>query len=468
MSAIFSAALVIGAMVVSLAAFAKAVGAQYGIKGSRGGLVVAVLGFVFYLVGTSVASAPIHAFSIAALFCGCTLYLAGWRAFVSALPSGLMATSSFAPIVRGEWGLVYLDSLAWAILVTSFALLWDLRNVPPTAPCGLCNSFEVRKWGFCGSCGRQISRISGPSFNKVLGVAVFALVLAVAFTTAVPLADTTASPSLVNFSLGGPQDGGQFAPLSGWGSVTSTFSQGGVRFEEYTLTNGRASMDALVASSSDANVFNRTRTGTLAAQALPPAIAEYMTGYKFVQKGTSYVDIQGVFQVTMLNGSGVQNAPVSIDLRQTESAFAADHGSSLYGAAYSLISWTTTSSQWSTWAGGFYSAYQLFSQAAVASSFAWVGIVLFTVARDDELGKSKRREAALALGETERAVLRAFGQGSTPLVGAQVAATALRDDPMVVETRIYSALDELERRGLVSKSVTLVNSEPVLKWRRLV
>ena len=466
-SAVLSAALAVGAIVLSIAAFAKGAGAQYAVKGSRRGLVVAVLGFVLYLAGTSMGSAPVHAFSIALFFCGCAFFLAGWRALVSALPSGLIVTSSFAPFVRGQWGLIYLDSLAWAILVTSMGLLWDLRSAPRTAPCGLCLPFEIKGWGFCGACGRQISEVSGPSPRALVGFVIFALAMAAAFEVGVPLAVAANPPSLAVFTLGGPQGGGHFAPLPSWGSLSSSFSQGGIQFKEYALTNKGAFVDAFVASSPDANVFNKTRTGTVTAVALPPAIAQYMSAYTFVQKGTGYVDIQGAFQVTTMNESVVQGALVSIDLRQTASAFAADHGSSLYGAAYSVISWAAASSQWSPWAGDLSSAYRLFSQAAVASSFACVGVVLFTVARDDEQARSKRSEAARALDEPESLVLGAFGSRSRSLTGAQIAGMVARADPRLDEGRTYSALDELERRGLVSKSVTLVDSEPVLKWRRL-
>lgn len=463
----FSAFLVLAALVVSLAAFAKGMGARYELKGRSVGLIVAVAGSLSYLTGTSVQSAAIHSISIAVFYSGCVLYLAGARALVSALPFSLIELSTFAPIEYGQWGLIYLDGLAWALVVTSVALLWDSRKAPKTAACHLCSSFESRGLSFCGSCGRMVAPVLGPSSRRLFGIAAAAVVIALLFVPAFPLVTTTPSISVVNFGLGGPQAGTQFAPLPGWGAKTTPLSVGGAKISEYTLTKGGISIQAFVAVSQNVSAFNKTRTAPVSPIGVPSSISQSMAGYSFQHGGTGYVDVQGTFQASVLNGSSIQDTQVAIDLRQTEVGFASDNGSSLYSAASGVISWTSTSSYWSGWAADVVSACQFLYQAAIASSFAAIGVALFTIARDGELANARRLEAMHALEEPEKAVLEAFGSGSTPVVGSQLRDANLKGSYWVPEPAIYSSLDELERRGLVSASVTLRNWVPVLQWRRL-
>ena len=467
-SVIFSTALVLAAMIASAWAIAKGTGAQYALKGTRVGFLIAVIGIISYLAGTSFQSEIIHTLSIAVFYSGCVLYLAGARAFVSALPAGFIMLLTFAPTAYGELGLIYLDSLAWALIVISAALLWDSRNVPQIAPCHICPSYESRGRRFCGSCGRKLGPTTGPSSRRLLGLAVSAVVMAILFIPTFPLVTTGPSVSAVNYGLGGPQLMDNFAPLSGWSTRASTLSVGGVPVSEYTLSNAGTTIEAFVAATQDASVFNETRSTPVSSLTLPSSIAQSMVGYSFQQKGTQYIDLEGSFQVTMVNGSSVQSSLVAINLRENAADFEADHGSSLYSAAESVISWTSTSYLWSGWAVNFYSAYQLVSQAAIACSFACLGVVLFTLARDDELVKSRRLESMRALENPEKAVLEAFGPGSYPVTGVQLREENLKGNYWVPESAVYSSLDELERRGLISTSVTIKNWVPVLQWRRLV
>lgn len=465
--AAFSGTLVLTAMVLSLIAFAKGTGAQYELRGTRLGLLLAVAGILSYLTGTSIQSAVLHSLSMAVFYTGCVLYLAGARAFVSALPMSLIVLSTFAPFEYGQWGLIYLGGLAWALVVTSAALLWDSRKVPQMVACHLCSSFESRRWSFCGSCGRMIGRVVAPPAGRLLGIAVAAVVIAVMFVPAFPLVTANSSVSLANFGLGGPQTGNQFAPLPGWNVKTVPVSEGVGQINEYTLTKGGTTIEAFVAPFQNDSVFNRTRTASVSQFGVPSSISQSMKGYSFQQGGNRYVDLQGVFQASVLNDSGILNAAVAIDLRQAATGFASDNGSSLYGAASNVISWTSTSSYWSGWAADVVSACQLLYQAAIACSFAAIAVALFTVARDGELTNSNRLESMHALEAPERAVLEAFGPASTPVTGSQLRDANLKGSYWVPEPAIYSSLEELERRGLVSASVILRNWAPVLQWRRL-
>ena len=57
---LLTSAIVLAAMISSTVAFAKGTGAQYQLKGSRFGLLVAAVGFISYLAGTSLQSTVTH------------------------------------------------------------------------------------------------------------------------------------------------------------------------------------------------------------------------------------------------------------------------------------------------------------------------------------------------------------------------------------------------------------------------
>jgi hypothetical protein len=383
----------------------------------------------------------------------------------------LVVTSSFAPADFGLGGLFYLDGLAWALIVTSASLLWISKRSTELPACGLCDHFKNKGESFCGSCGRLVAPLASPPSRRLLGLGVFAIVMLAALALTVPIVASTPSVSLNNYGLGGPRVGNQFAPLSGWGATTSTLSENGQPVYEYTLTKGSTSIVALVAASQNpqalVSALNKTRPDPATLAKVPASVSQSYVGYSFEQKGTTFVDLQGVFQVCMLGPSGVQTAFVVVDLRQTMTSFTADHGSALYGAATSVIAWTSASSRWSGIVENMTSVFQLFSQLAYVCSFAGFGVVLFTAARDDELAKTRRLESMHALEEPETAVLNALGPGSHQMTGAQLRESMMQLDPWVSETVFYSSLEELARRGLVSGSPTR-NWRPMFLWKRLV
>jgi hypothetical protein len=472
LGAVISFGLVLTAMVLSVVAFARGGGAEYELRGSRAGLVVAIGAILAYLVGTSVQSGALHVFSIAAFYWGCVLYLGGTRSLVSTLPCGLIVLSLFAPMAYGNWGLIYLDGFSWALVITSAALLWETRKRAEPLACVLCAWFQRRGDSFCGSCGRLLGSIRGPSSRRFVGFGIFAILLLVLLTLTVPFLVATPRVSLVNIGLGGPQNQDPFAPLQGWSANGVTLSVGGVQVVEYVLTQGKVSIEAFVASSLDsqtaASAINGTKVNAVGYPEIPASISQSMSGYSFEQKGTKYIGLQGVFPVDAINGSSVEITFVAVDLRQTAGSFAADQGSALFSAAANVIGWTSASEQWSVVVGNLLSGYQSFSQAAYVCSFAVFGVVLFTVARDDELVKVRRLESMEALGKTEMEVLRAFDSSFRPLTGEQLRDAALKLGPWIPESGFYSALGELARRDLVSPSVVIQGGRPKLFWKRLV
>jgi hypothetical protein len=467
-----SLGLAVAAMVLSVVAFVRGVGPQYELKGSRIGLLLILTSILGYLIGTSLQSDILHTLSIAVFYWGSVLYLGGARSLVSSLPSGLILLSSFVPMVYGALGLIYLDGLSWALIVTSGALLWQWRKSMVHPACGLCASFMDRGKSFCSSCGRLIGPLAAPTSRKLLGFAVFTVVMLATLSLTVPLLVATPTVSLANVSLGGPQIGNHFAPLPGWGVKTATFTRNGTSVDEYTFTQGRVTIEAIVATSPDstiaASAVNSTRVSATPDPSVPASIAQVMPGYTLIQGGTKYVGLEGLFQVGMLNGSTIPNTFVEVDLRQTSASFDADHGSTLYSTAAAVISWATASSQWSPTVQELISAYQDFVQVAYVCSFAGFGVVLFTVARDDELTRTRRLESMQALGGSEVVVLKAFGSSSKPMTGGDLRDSAREIDPLQSDSAFYGSLEEVSRRGLATPSVIIERGRPKLYWRRLV
>jgi hypothetical protein len=468
---VLSTILVAAAMIVSVVAFTKAVGPQYELKGSRAGLLLAVASFLTYLFATSIESDGLHVLSIAGFYLGCVLYLGGPKSLISILPSGLILASLFAPMAFGIWGLVYLDGLSWALIVTSVVLIWDSRKGPAPLACAFCGLFGEKRETFCGSCGRQIGPLAVPS-RRLLGYLVFTVAMLTLLTLTVPLMTATPTVSLISFGLGGPQIGNHVAPLSGW-TVKALRPPGNISsVNAYLLTEGKVSIEVTLSSSQSpqdaATAVNRTMVNSSPYSKLPPSIAQTMSGYTFKQKGVDYVGLLGTFQVSMLNGSSYISSYVGVVLSQTKNSFAADNGSALYSAASEFMSWTTASTQWSVLINAVLPYYQVFSQLAYTSSFAGFGVVLFTIARDDENAKIRRLESMHALGESERAVLDGFGPGRKLMTGEQLRDRVMGVYPSVPISNFYSSLDEVARRGLVAPAVIIQDGRPKLLWKCLV
>jgi hypothetical protein len=469
---LLSLCLVLASILLSVAAFARLVGPQYELKGRRLGIPLAIAGILGYLVGTSFASPLLHTVSIATFYWGSVLYLSGTRTFISTLPSGVLVVLLAVPSINGATGLIYLDEFAWALLVISALLLWVGRQGPASSPCSLCTSFSEKGRSFCSSCGRYLTPLAAPPSSRLVKFTVFTVVMLAALSVTVPLLVATPTASLENYSIGGPRATNHFAPLAGWGVRTAAISVNGTRIYEYSLTNGGASMEALVAESGDpqaaATALNSTRSRAVPDTSVPPSIANAMSGYTFTSGRTKYVGLDGVFQVGSLNGSSLSETYVAVDLRQTSFSFGVDHGSTLYSTASNVISWATGSGSWFTTAQTLLMGYQLFSQTAYVGLFGVFGVVLFTLARDDELAKVQRVESMHALGVSEVAVLEAFGTNPGPMKGEAVRDEAWRTHLWFSDDTFFSSLDEVARRGLVSPSVILEKGRPTLYWRRLV
>ena len=471
-SGALTVALVLSAMALSLLAFAKELGPEYGGRGSRVGLVVAALATLAYIGGTATGSDPVHVISIATFYLGSVLYLGGTRSLLCALPSGLVLLSLSLSAVSGNWGTIYLDGLSWALVSSSVAYLLVRRNVPSPAGCVLCAYFRLRDRTFCSSCGRLFGRVALPiSRQRVAGFAAFSAVLLLALSLTVPLVYTSPTVTLVSFSLGGSQGNQLFAPLPGWG-VSAILPKNGSAVSGYTLSQGKVSIQAYVATSQtnyDAlSLVNSAKANSTPYSGLPAGISGSMDGYVFKQGHTLYVGIQGAFPVGTPTGSGATGTYVAVDLRQPLSAFQADHGASLYGAASSVIGWSSSWSLWSPVVGPLLWLYQTLSQFAYLCSFSVVGIVLFTVARDDELAKARRIESVRGLDSEESEMLGVFIAGPRTQTGEELRKSVRETLTHMTDSEFYDSLDELSRRDLVAPSVVLRRGMPTLYWRRTI
>jgi hypothetical protein len=192
-----------------------------------------------------------------------------------------------------------------------------------------------------------------------------------------------------------------------------------------------------------------------------------MEGYTLKVGHTEYIGILGVFPVGRPGGS-VTTTYLAVDLRQTLASFQTDRGSALFGAASSVIGWSSSWDIWSPVMGQLLWAYQTFSQAAYICSFSAFGVILFTVARDDERTKARRNESIVGLNDSEAEVLSVFLAGPQTVTGEVLHEAVRKTDPRVTASEFYESLDELSRRGLVSPTVVLRGGTPRLHWKRAI
>jgi hypothetical protein len=467
-----STVLTLAAMVVSVVSFSKATGAQFELKGSRTGILLSISGVLTYLLGTSLSSDSLHLLSIAVLYWGCVLSLGGLRSLISTVPGGLLLVSLYIPRASGIWGLTYLDVLSWSLIVASVALLlYSRRAIEPFA-CGLCASFRRNGEGFCRSCGRLVGKttVALPR-GAVAGMVAFTIIMFVLFTLTVPVLTTTPAASFVSYGLGGPQSS-ETLPLAGWSVKAQTFTVDGHQLSGYLLTSGKESIEAYVSASTNPQVVTSNlvlaRGNSSDHRALPQTLGKQMSGYNLVLHGATYVDLQGLLPVAMLNGSRVVSSFVAVDLKQTDASFNKDNGTALYSVSTAFTGWTSSSAVLGPVVAGLISLFQSFSQETYFFSFATAVIVLFTVSRDDELAKVRRLESSHALTNSEAAILAAFGPGDGWKTGEQVQESAKMADPSVSDSNFFTALDSVSRRDLVRGSVVLRKRNPTLLWRSLI
>lgn len=467
---VLTVVLSMAAMVLSTVAFAKEIGPQYEWNGSRVGLLFITLAILGYLAGTSYGSDALHIISLTTFYLGSVLYVGGTRSLLCALPSGLIMVLASFPWSFGLWGTIYLDGVSWVFIVASTAFILSTRNAQRSANCGLCDQFGSQGKAFCSSCGRQIGRVLVTvTRGRIVKFVIFSVIMIIVLEMTVPLAYTSPTVSLVSFGLGGTQGSQPFAPLPGW-SATAIPPSNGSAVSGYKLSQGKTSMSVYLSTSQDSqsalSAIDSAKPNTTSYQDIPASLSKSIQGYTYKEGKTEYIGVEGVLPLGTPTGSGVTSAFVAIDLRQTFASFQADHGSALFGAASSVIGWSSSWGAWSVVAGGMLWVYQTFSQAAYLGSFSAFGVVLFTVARGDEQARARRRESILGLGGVETEILNALVSGPRVLTGAQLLSAVREGGNLVTDSTFYDALDELARRDLVSRSVVLGSGTPMLHWRR--
>jgi hypothetical protein len=287
----------------------------------------------------------------------------------------------------------------------------------------------------------------------------------------VPLIYTSPAVSLVSFGLGGSQANQRFAPLPGW-QASAIPPKNGSAVSSYTLSQGKTSIQAYVATSQTnygaLSAVNSAKGTTTPYSRLPAGISGSMDGYTFLQGHTEYIGIQGAFPMGTPAGNGVLGTFVAIDLSQPLSAFQADRGAALYGAASSVIGWSSPWGLWSPLVGPLLWVYQIFLQSAFICSFSVIGVILFTVARDDELAKARRNESIQGLKNEESEILSVFVAGPQTMTGAELRKAVRESLAHMTDSEFYDSLDELSRRDLISPSVVLRSGTPKLYWKRTI
>ncbi|MDA4119285.1 MAG: hypothetical protein OK436_01735, partial [Thaumarchaeota archaeon] len=457
------------AMVISVLSFSMALGSQFDLKGSRVGLLLSIAGVLAYLLGASAQSGFLHFISVPVFYWGCVLSLGGLRSLVSTIPGGLLAVSLFVLSASSLFGLAFLLAFSWALIVTSAVLLLRTRRASEPPGCGLCASFRRNGDSFCRSCGRLVGKTAMAVPRRAVGaLVVFTILMSALLTFSVPLLRTTPTVSYVAFGLGGVQSSNTL-PLSSWSMKAETFIVNGHQLSGYVLISGKQSVDAYVIASTNHQSVDSSlgsaRSNSTTHRSLPSSIAQQMSGYDITLHGANYVDLQGVLPVGLLNGSRVDQAFIGVDLKQSVASFNSDNGTAIYSASTAVAGWASSSMFWSPLVGNFFSAVKLFSQEIYLVSVAAVVLMLFTVARDDELGKVRRHESSFALTRSEEAILGAFPPQSTWMTGEQIHQAVRSSGPKMSDLVFFAALDSVSNRGLVIESVVLSSGQPTLMWR---
>jgi hypothetical protein len=275
----------------------------------------------------------------------------------------------------------------------------------------------------------------------------------------------------VSYGFGGAQSSAP-VPLAGWAAKAQSFSVNGQRLEGYVLTSGKESIDAYVVASTDSQVAISALKAASGNSTLdlpvPASVAQHMLGYTITEHGVTFVGLQGLLQVVGLNGSRVTEPFVAVDLKQEAASFRADNGTSLYAASTSITGWAALSVGWSPYLPQILTAFQYFTQAATFVIFSAAVVILFTLARDDELSKVRIAESSSALTNSEVSVLAAFAPWKGWTTGEMVHETVVKADPEVSDSDFYAALEGVSKRGLVRSSVILRNGRPTLLWRSIL
>jgi hypothetical protein len=193
-----------------------------------------------------------------------------------------------------------------------------------------------------------------------------------------------------------------------------------------------------------------------------------LTSYAVERNGTSYVGVQGVFSVDVLNGSKAQRAFVAVNLQQAVRSYRNDNDSTLAAASAAVADWFNASAKWSPVVALALPAYQFANQAASDSSICLLVVFLFSVVRSNGLRKDKRLESTFGLSEPETTILRAFGRGQEGRTGEELLAAAKTVDPSIEELGFYQALSELSRRDLVVPRISILRRRPMLLWKCLL
>jgi len=454
--------IVAGSAVVSVVVLTRLTASKYDLRGRTSGLWLAVGGLLAYLEATTILSAPIHVLSIGLFYWGCVLYLGGLRPTISTLPAGLVAILAAFPLAPGVAQLVA-DGSAIGVPAASVILVSVLGRGAKDLGCGYCSEFRSSGDAFCAYCGRLVGGVSSRlPRRKFTGFAIFTVLMLASFTATLPAMASASSISFVNMGLGGPQNGNNLAPFPGWkASLPAVEGNGSVL--SYALTQGRASVNAFIAAAQSADAataaLGSARGNTTSGPSLPLPLASEMTSYSLNASGRSYVGVQGVFDVGVINGSSILSTFVAVDLRQSASSFNADGGSALFGAAASVAGWAGSSAAWSPTVEKLLPVYTLFYQAAYLVSISIVVAIAFTLSRDQELARTRRFDALQGLTPAENDILDAFEGGSKRMTGEQVSAKVAVAGPSLI-----SSLKELSRRDLVIPSVVLRDWRPTMMW----
>src|SRR3989441_7669617 len=251
------------------------------VGGSRLWILLSVLGFLVYLLGSIYSRFEFQWLSLPLFYLGAVTFLAGSRVTLYAVPSVLALILLPLPFYLSVQLVDALDLVLVSAIVLSGIAVVTLRPSPAAIGCEYCKEDEAKVGDFCEYCGkiRWPARLSVDG-KRLAGVAMATALIIFAVSVSLPLVTVSDSGVyLTRYSLAGVHEDAALATFPGWSSELSSSNGLSGSIVTYSL-NGKGS-DASVSFS-----ISSSRAAS-APSVFPPHVVIRNNGSLLLAQGES-------------------------------------------------------------------------------------------------------------------------------------------------------------------------------------
>ena len=198
------------------------------VGGSRLWILLSVLGFLVYLLGSIYSRFEFQWMSLPLFYLGTVAFLAGSRVTLYAVPSVLALILLPLPFYLSVQLVDALDLVLVSAIALSGIAVVTLRPSPAAIGCEYCKEGEAKVGDFCEYCGkiRWPARLSVDG-KRLAGVAMATALIIFSVSVSLPLVTVSDSGVyLTRYSLAGVHEGTALATFPGWSSELSSSSNG--------------------------------------------------------------------------------------------------------------------------------------------------------------------------------------------------------------------------------------------------